>query len=97
MRRRTFHAALGALISGPLAVQAPAQSNARKPALVERLEFFDGDVIFGPPFASAQDVVQELDHYRIKEGLLFHQVCRDKADAQGNLDLARQIQPGFPF
>ena len=92
MKRRTFHAALGALIGGPLTAPAPGQSNPKKPTLVERLEFFDGDVIFGPPFASAQDVVQELDHYRIKEGLLFHQVCRDKADARGNLDLAREIQ-----
>lgn len=85
----------------PAARQTPARA---QPTLADRLEFFDGDVIFGlrllpaerniigPPFLAAGDVLRELDHYHIREALLFHSACKFSRDPNGNELLLKAIE-----
>lgn len=101
MNRRTFHATVGLGLAARLGA---AQPESPRRTLVERLEFFDGDLIFGPrsqqaekhiidpPFLTADEVLKELDRYRIREALLFHSACRDSLDPQANLALLKEIQ-----
>lgn len=107
MTRRTFHAALGLGISAPPAApQPPAAPRPAGRTLVDRLQFFDCDVIFGPrffdaekaiidpPFLTADALLKELDHYRIREALVFHSAAKAQADPQANLTLVREIRGG---
>lgn len=85
----------------PTARKTPARAPA---TLADRLEFFDGDVIFGPrllpveknilgpPFLTAEDVLRELDHYHIREALLFHSACKSSRDPKGNELLLAAIE-----
>ena len=85
----------------PAARQTPTRAQA---TLADRLEFFDGDVIFGPrllpveknilrpPFLTAEDVLRELDYYHIREALLFHSACKFSREPKGNELLLRAIE-----
>ena len=91
------------LTLGLLGSEATTPTSGARATLADRLEFFDGDVIFGPrllpaekniigpPLLTAEDVLRELDHYHIREALLFHSVCKSSRDPKGNELLLKAI------
>jgi hypothetical protein len=108
MTRRGFSGAVGGVMAAAQqgAEVGRAAESAQRKTLVERLEFFDCDVILGPrlldaekaipepPLLTADQVLAGMDHYRIQEALLFHSTSKAGADPAGNQYLLKEVRAG---
>ena len=105
LTRRNFERALALPFCGAASgLPAPAAPAPSRASYVESLELFDSDVylgprlldaerpIIGPPLLTAGDMLRELDHYGIREALLFHSAAKAGADPTANRQLLDAIR-----